>query len=135
MSQCYYYRGLCIFTPQQKVIKQHHVPVIWGNYRLLADTPLEYPRSFVLGGKKNLQGGKGKGIRGVKEEKTEGEKRKKCKKASISLKSPMPYLSPTVTLKLHCEQFWTFIVIVTFDLLRTLLRMRAYEQTDKDNYI
>ena len=43
----------------------------------------------------------------------------------------------TVTLKLHlhCEQFWTFIVIVTFDLLRTLLRMRAYEQTNKDNYI
>ena len=26
-------------------------------------------------------------------------------------------------------------MIVTFDLLRTLLRMRAYEQTDKDNYI
>ena len=23
---------------------------------------------------------------------------------------------------------------VTFDILRTLLRMRAYEQTDKDNY-
>ena len=57
------------------------------------------------------------------------------RRASISLKSPMPYPSPTVTLKLHCEQFWTFIVIVTFDLLRTLLRMRAYEQTDKDNYI
>ena len=45
----------------------------------LADTPLEYPRSFVLGGKKNLQGGKGKGIRGEKEKKTEGEKRKKWK--------------------------------------------------------
>ena len=42
-------------------------------------------------------------------------------------------MSPTVTLKLHCEQFWT--VKVTFDLLRTLLRMHAYEQTDKDNYI
>ena len=27
-----------------------------------------YPRSFVLGGKKNLQGGKGKGIRGGKEQ-------------------------------------------------------------------
>ena len=54
--------------------------------------------------------------------------------APISLKSPMPYPSPTVTLKLHCEQFWAFIVIVTFDLLRTLLRMCAYEQTDKDNY-
>ena len=57
------------------------------------------------------------------------------RRTSISLKSPMPYPSPTVTLKLHCEQFWTFIVIVTFDLLRTLLRMRAYELTDKDNYI
>ena len=57
------------------------------------------------------------------------------RRASISLKSPMPYPSPTVTLMLHCEQFWTFIVIVTFDLLRTLLRMRAYKQTDKDNYI
>ena len=56
-------------------------------------------------------------------------------RASISLKSPMPYPSPTVTLKLYCEQFWTFIVLVTFDLLRTLLRMRAYEQTNKDNYI
>ena len=55
--------------------------------------------------------------------------------ASISLKSPMPYPAPTGTPKLHCEQFWTFIVIVTFDLLRTLLCMRAYEQTDKDNYI
>ena len=28
----------------------------------------------------------------------------------------MPYPSPTVTLQLHCEQLWTFIVIVTFDL-------------------
>ena len=56
-------------------------------------------------------------------------------RASISLKSPMPYPSPTVTLNLHCEHFWTFIVIVTFDLLRMLLRMCAYEQTDKDNYI
>ena len=34
----------------------------------------------------------------------------------------------------EAKQLWTFIVIVTFDLLRTLLRMRAYEQTDKDNY-
>ena len=41
----------------------------------------------------------------------------------------------TATLKLHCEQFWAFIVKITFDLLRMLLRMRAYEQTDKDNYI
>ena len=44
----------------------------------------------------------------------EGESNSRC--ASISLKSPMPYPSPTVTLKLHCEQFWTFIVTVTFDL-------------------
>ena len=29
---------------------------------------------------------------------------------SISLKSPMPNSSPTVTFWLHCEQFWTFIV-------------------------
>ena len=53
------------------------------NNIILADTPLEYPRSFVLGGKNNLQGGKGKGIRGEKEKKTggktEGEKRKKWK--------------------------------------------------------
>ena len=118
---------------------------------------MEYPRSFVLGGKKNLQGGKGKGIRKEKKKKKklgeklkekkrkkwkgekrkqhgrEGESNRRC--ASISVKSPMPYPSPTVTLKLHCEQFWTFIVIVTFDLLRTLLRMRAYEPTNKDNYI
>ena len=66
---------------------------------------------FCLGGKKNLPGGKGKGIRGEKEgkktgEKNEGEKRKKLhgkekkrenhrergrRRASISLKSPMPY--------------------------------------------
>ena len=52
----------------------------------------------------------------------------------INLAQALPG-SPTVTLKLHCEQFWTFIVLVTFDLLRTLLHMRAYEQTDKDNYI
>ena len=51
----------------------------------------------------------------------------------IDLAQESNYQSPTVTLKLHCEQFWTLIVIVTFDLLRTLLRMRAYEQTDKDN--
>ena len=78
------------------------------------------------------------GIRGEKDKKKKkkrkpGELNRRC--ASISLKSPMPYLSPTVTVKLHCEQFWTFIVIVTFDLLRTLLRMRAYEQTNKDNYM
>ena len=98
--------------------------------------------------KKNLRRGKGKGIRGEKERKktggkTEGEKKEEMerekknnrRRASISLKSPMPYLSPTVTLKLHCEQFWTFIVIVTFDLLRTLLCMRVYEPTNKDNYI
>ena len=51
------------------------------------------------------------------------------RRASISLKSPMPYLSPTVTLNLHCEHFWTFIVIVTFDLLHMLLRMRTNRQT------
>ena len=28
----------------------------------------------------------------------------------LLLKSPMRYLSPTGTLQLHCEQFWTFIV-------------------------
>ena len=92
------------------------------------------------------QGEGDKGGKGKKNgEKTEGEKRKGKKtcregesnrrRASISLKSPMPYPSPTVTVKLHCEQFLTFVVIVTFDLLRMLLRMRAYEQTDKDNYI
>ena len=40
---------------------------------LLADTPLEYPRSFIIGGKRNLQGGKGKGIRGERGEKTGGK--------------------------------------------------------------
>ena len=30
--------------------------------------------------------------------------------SNLLLKSPMPYPSPTVTLQLHCEQFWTFIV-------------------------
>ena len=64
-----------------------------------------------------------------KKKKTWREGESNSRRASISLEIP------TVTLKLHCEQFWTFIVIVTFDLLRTLLRMRAYEQTDKDNYI
>ena len=54
---------------------------------LLADTPLEYPRSFVLGGKKNLQGGKGKGIR--------GEKKKKEKKLGKKLKEKKEML-PTV---------------------------------------
>ena len=49
-------------------------------------------------------------------------------RASISLKSPMLYLSPTVTLKLHCEQFWTFIVIVTFDL-RYCACVRTNRQT------
>ena len=49
-------------------------------------------------------------------------------RASISLKSPMPYPSPTVTLKLHCEQFWTFIVIVTFDL-RYCACVRTNRQT------
>ena len=116
----------------------------------LADTPLEYPQSFVVGGEKNLQGGKGKGIRGekggggkLKEKKGrngKGKKKKTMERGRIEPPSridlaPMPYPSPTVTLKLHCEQFWTFIVKVTFDLLRTLLRMHAYEQTDKDNYI
>ena len=48
---------------------------------------MEYPRSFVLGGKKNLQGGKGKGIRGERGggggetgEKTEGRNGKEKKK-------------------------------------------------------
>ena len=66
---------------------------------------------------------------------TEGGRIEPPSRVSISLKSTMPYPSPTVTLKLHCEQFWTFIVIVTFDLFCTLLRMCAYEQTDKDNYM
>ena len=53
----------------------------------------------------------------LKETKGRYGKEKKIKKktmesnrrrASISLKSPMPYLSPTVTLKLECEQFLDF---------------------------
>ena len=43
-----------------------------------------------------------------KKERREGESNRR--RASISLKSPMPYPSPTVTLKLHCGQFWTFII-------------------------
>ena len=30
--------------------------------------------------------------------------------SNLLLNSPMPYPSPTVTLQLHCELFWTFIV-------------------------
>ena len=69
-------------------------------------------------------GGRGK-KRGeiLKEKKGRNGKEKKRKpwregdlRVLISLKSPMPYPAPTVTLPLHCEQFWTFIVIVTFDL-------------------
>ena len=52
----------------------------WRNYCKLADTPLEYPRSFVLGGKKNLQGGKGKGIRGEREGKKKLKEKWKGKK-------------------------------------------------------
>ena len=37
---------------------------------------------------------------------------------NLLFRSQMPYPLPTVTLKLYCEQFWTFIVKVTFDLLR-----------------
>ena len=109
-----------------------HKSVLRSYLIIIADTPLEYPRSFILGVKKNLQGGKGKGIRGGKEKKLgkklkekkgrNGKEKKKEKRkpgelnrrgASISLKSPMLYPSPTVTLQLHCEQFWTFIVTVT----------------------
>ena len=99
--------------------------------------------------KKNLLSGKGKGIRGEKEKKKKMGKKLKEKKgrngkgkkerregesnrrrASISLKSPMPYLSPTVTLKLHCGQFWTFIVIMTFDLcVRYCACVRTNRQT------
>ena len=53
---------------------------------ILADTPLEYPRSFVLGGKKKSSRWEGEGDKGGKGkkrkktgEKTEGEKRKKWK--------------------------------------------------------
>ena len=60
------------------------------------------------------------------------KKKKKERKPPACIDLAQEYPSPTVALKLHCEQFWTFIVIVTFDLLRTLLRMRAYEQ---DNYV
>ena len=74
-----------------------------------------------MGGGKKLKEKKERGKK--KKKKIKGEKRKSenhgesnHSRASISLKSPMLYLSPTVTLKLHCEQFWTFIVIVTFDL-------------------
>ena len=88
-------------------------------YFLLADTPLEYPRSFVLGGKKIFKvgdkGGKGKKKKlgkKLKEKKVRNGKGKKNmeggrieppSRVSISLKSPMPYPSPTVTLKLHYE--------------------------------
>ena len=40
----------------------------------------------------------------------------------------MPYPSPTVTLKLHCEQFWTFIANVTFDVLG--MHTQAYYYID-----
>ena len=44
--------------------------------------PVEYPRSFVLGGKKIFRNGEGKGIRGERGKNwaTEGEKKKKKKK-------------------------------------------------------
>ena len=88
---------------------------------------MEYPRSFVLGGKKNLQGRKGKGIRGGggggggggKERKnnnwgkTEGEMERGKKKketwenrtvvARIDLAQESNALP--VTLQLHCGQF------------------------------
>ena len=108
------------------------------NNIILADTPLEYPRSFVLGGKKIFKvGGKGKKKKKLGKKLKEEEKKERGRiepPSHVRIDLPMPYPSPTVTLKLHCEQFWTFIVIVTFDLLRTLLRMRVYEQTDQDNY-
>ena len=106
------------------------------------------PRSFVLGGKKNLQGGKGKGIRGetgggggggMKEKKGRNGKGKPWRegelngvRASISHRSRTRVQCLTrhlLRLKLHREQFWTFIVIVTFDLLRTLLHVRTNRQT------
>ena len=63
----------------------------------------------------------------------EREKKKKKENHAViaridMLKSPMPYPSPTVTLKLRCEQFWTFIVIVTFDL-RYCACVRTNRQT------
>ena len=52
-------------------------------FNSIADTPLEYPRSFVLGGKKKSSRWEGEGDKGWKGkktgEKTEGEKRKKWK--------------------------------------------------------
>ena len=68
------------------------------------------------GGKGKKTGGKTEGekkeeMERKKKERREGESNRR--RASISLKSPMPYPSPTVTLS---GQFWTFIVIMTFDL-------------------
>ena len=112
--------------------------------------PVGISTEFCFRWQKKSSRWEGEGDKGGKGGKKLGEKLKEKKerkkkqqqhgelnshRASISLKTPMPYPSPTVTLKLHCEQFLTFIVMVTFDLLHTLLRMRAYEQTDKDNYI
>ena len=47
---------------------------------LLFDTPLEYPRSFVLGGKKIFRSGEGKGLGGGGEGEETGERKLKGKK-------------------------------------------------------
>ena len=96
--------------------------------------------------KKLFKVGRGRGYGGKGEkklgEKTEGRYGKEKKKrenhgerVNRTTVTRIDLAQESNALKLQCEQFWTFIVIVTFDLLRTLLRMRVYEQTNKDNYI
>ena len=109
-----------------------------------------------LGWEKNLQEWGGEGDKGEKGEKnwgkkTEGEKRKGKKggkkketgriepssRISIGkllLKSPMLYPSPTGSLQLHCEQFWTFIVFANAhaqcDVQHTHTQAELYRDTD-----
>ena len=51
--------------------------------------------------------------------------------SQLLLKSPMLYPSPTVTLQLHCEQFWAFIVYANAHAQCDV----QHTHTHKQNYI
>ena len=90
-------RSLLCWNGLLKVSILKHTKIYTSRY------PVEYPRSW----KKIFRSGEGKGIRGGKEKKKEKKHRFELpsRVSNLSLKSQIPYPSPTVTLNLQCEQF------------------------------
>ena len=82
-------------------------------------------------GKEKKWGGGGGGKKTMETRRIEPSSRISIGK--LLLKSPMLYPSPTGTLQLHCEQFWTFIVYANAHAQCDV--QHTHTHTHKQNYI